>query len=185
LPEDFIKELLDKTCEATMLMDMHSCTWDKETRTLTTPEEGRCKEVTKAFEIAAWFWDEFGLLDQGKKKNSKYIAPQALFNLDGASCKTIHDRHEPPGKTPAPHTPPRHSKNGKGDREKEAVELLDSSSESNNDSHSQSASASQSRDSASQSDSSSKSAGESLEEERPHSDASQKAKTGKCAAISG
>ena len=53
LPEDFIKELLDKTCEATMLMDMHSCTWDEETRTLTTPEEGRCKEVTKAFESAA------------------------------------------------------------------------------------------------------------------------------------
>jgi hypothetical protein len=52
--------------------------------------------VTKAFESAPWFRNEFGFLgkkDQGKK----HINPKTIFNLDGnESYKTIHDRHKAP-----------------------------------------------------------------------------------------
>jgi hypothetical protein len=52
-------------------------------------------EKTKAFEGAAWFKDEFGLLLQTSPKQKRYTAPEALFNLDeSGSRKTIHDRHE-------------------------------------------------------------------------------------------
>ena len=49
-----------------------------------------------AFEGAAWFKDEFGLLGKNAVKNStRFVAPEALFNLDDAgSRKTIHDRHK-------------------------------------------------------------------------------------------
>jgi hypothetical protein len=52
-------------------------------------------EKTKAFEGAAWFKDKFGLLAQNSRKQKRYTASEALFNLDETgSRKTIHDRHE-------------------------------------------------------------------------------------------
>jgi hypothetical protein len=96
MPEDFIKDLLGKLCEASLVADVYKCSWDRKTRTLTTKEEEEKDEETKAFESAPWFRDEFGFLgkkDQGKK----HINPKALFNLDGnKSYKTIHDCHEAP-----------------------------------------------------------------------------------------
>ncbi len=50
---------------------------------------------TKAFEGAAWFKNEFGLLAKNSRNQKRYTAPEAIFNLDETgSCKTIHDRHE-------------------------------------------------------------------------------------------
>ena len=62
LPKEFIKDLLQRSCEATMLAKMHNCRWDEKTRTLTTAEEAMRKEEVKAFKSASWFKDEFGLL---------------------------------------------------------------------------------------------------------------------------
>jgi hypothetical protein len=94
LPDGFITDLLKNSCEASMLAEMSRCTWDAKTRTLTTAEESMRKEKTKAFENAAWFKDEFGLLGQRGRNQKQYTAPEVLFDLaDEGSRKTIHDRH--------------------------------------------------------------------------------------------
>jgi hypothetical protein len=59
---EFTKELLKCLCKASMLAEMHNCKWDATTRTLTTIEEEDRKKEIKAFEGAAWFKGEFGLL---------------------------------------------------------------------------------------------------------------------------
>ena len=94
LPDDFVTNLLNNSCEASMLAEMSRCRWDDKTRTLTTAEEQSRVEKTKAFRSAAWFKDEFSLLGQSARNQKQYTAPEALFNLaDAGSRKTIHDRH--------------------------------------------------------------------------------------------
>jgi hypothetical protein len=39
MPEDFIKDLLGKSCNASLVANIYKCTWDLTTRTLTTKEE--------------------------------------------------------------------------------------------------------------------------------------------------
>ncbi len=110
LPDDFVKELLQRSCKATMLVDMSHCKWDVNTKTLTTEDERDQAEKTKVFEGAAWLKDKFGLLGQKAHNQKWYTAPEALFNLDEAgSSKTIHDRHRAPqgGMTDQVGTPPR------------------------------------------------------------------------------
>jgi hypothetical protein len=97
LPDEFVRELLQRSCKATMLADMHRCKWDAATWILTTEDKLDQAEKTKAFEGAAWFKDEFGLLGQKARNQKKYAALEALFNLnDTGSRKTIHDRHRAP-----------------------------------------------------------------------------------------
>jgi hypothetical protein len=116
LPDQFIKDLANASCEASMLAEVTKCTWDAESRTLTTEDEMNREEEAKTFEGASWFKDEFGLLAKGSKQK-KYAAPEALFNLDGGgSVKTIHDRHNKPSVPQG--TPPRKQK------EKEVVDMV-------------------------------------------------------------
>ena len=92
--EDFIKELLKRSCEASLVAEVPLCKWDGATRTLTTPADEKHEKVIKAFEGAAWFKDEFGILKKGSKGPPR-MPQEELFNLDGtASIKTIHDRHQ-------------------------------------------------------------------------------------------
>jgi hypothetical protein len=92
-PEDFITKLIKGMCEAALVTEMHKCKWDSSTQTLTTPKEEKKKDIIRAFESASWFRDEFGLLDKAAKNADKYVAPQAVFDLDGETVKMIHDRH--------------------------------------------------------------------------------------------
>jgi hypothetical protein len=97
LLEEFIKDLLARTCEASMLGEMHNCQWDEETCTLTTAKETKREKAVKAFKSASWFKDEFGLLAKAAGKKKHYTTPKALYSLGGAgSVKTIHDCHEKP-----------------------------------------------------------------------------------------
>jgi hypothetical protein len=64
LPNDFIDDLLKKSCEVMILAKMYQCKWDPGSQFLTTEEEVSCAAITKAFEGAVWFKDEFGLLTQ-------------------------------------------------------------------------------------------------------------------------
>ena len=110
-----------------MVTEMHKCKWDSSTQTLTMPEEEKKKDITKAFESVSWFWDEFGLLDQVAKNANKYVAPQAIFNLDGETVKTIHDHHRTKKGQESPCTPPRHSKAGTAKVKKvDEIDLVDS-----------------------------------------------------------
>jgi hypothetical protein len=97
LPATFVEDLLKNSCEATMLASRHRCKWDTATKTLTTEEDKVQAAKDMAFEGAAWFKDEFGLLGHNAARNAtRFAAPEALFNLDDAgSRKTIHDRHKP------------------------------------------------------------------------------------------
>ena len=96
LPAAFIEDLLENSCEATMLASRYRCKWDTATRTLTTDDNKVQAAKDMAFEGAAWFKDEFGLLGHNAARNAtRFVAPEALFNLDDAgSRKTIHDRHK-------------------------------------------------------------------------------------------
>ena len=88
LPDEFMEDLLRKSREMTMLAAQHSCKWDTDTRTLTTVEDCIQSEKANAFEGAAWFKDEFGLLGNNATQNqSRFVAPEALFNLGNTgSC---------------------------------------------------------------------------------------------------
>ncbi len=67
------------------------CKWDSATCSLTTPANEKHEKAIKAFEAAAWFKDEFGILKKGPKTPSR-LPQEELFNLDGvALVKTIHD----------------------------------------------------------------------------------------------
>jgi hypothetical protein len=63
---------------------------------LTTGDDLARASKVKSFEGAAWFKDEFRFMEGKSAKNQRsYVAPKALFNLDGdESRKTIHDRHK-------------------------------------------------------------------------------------------
>ncbi len=75
LPNKFLNELPQKSCEATMLTDMHCCKWDATNRVITTKDELARVEKTKAFEGAAWFRDEFGLLGQNAHSQKNVYSP--------------------------------------------------------------------------------------------------------------
>ncbi len=55
MPEDFIKDLFGKSCEASLVADVFKCTWDRKTKMLTTKEEQEKEEEVKAFESTPWF----------------------------------------------------------------------------------------------------------------------------------
>ena len=116
LPEDFVEELLEKSCEATMLAERHRCKWDTATKTLTTVEDSIQSKKANAFEGAAWFKDEFGLLGKNATQNqTRFAALKTLFDLDNAgSRKTIYDRHKKvqikEGANKVLRTPPRKEK---------------------------------------------------------------------------
>jgi hypothetical protein len=117
LSDQFIKDLLNQSCEASMLVEVTKCTWEAGSRTLTTEDELNQEEETKTFEGASWFKDEFGLFAKGAKQK-KYAAPEALLNLDGGgSVKTINDRHKEPSVPQG--TPPRK------DQGKEVVDMVE------------------------------------------------------------
>jgi hypothetical protein len=92
--DDFIKQLLKRTCEASLVEEVPLCKWDSETFTLTTPADEKHKKAIKAFEEAPWFKDKFGFLKKGFKPPAQ-IPQEELFNLNGiALVKTIHDWHQ-------------------------------------------------------------------------------------------
>jgi hypothetical protein len=147
--EDFIKQLIKKSCEASLVAEASLCKWDSATRTLTTPVDEKHKKVIKAFEGAAWLKDEFGLLNKGQK-TLIHLPQEDLFNLDGtASIKTIHDRHKAK-ETPIP-------KKG---------EEIDLTLENNRDSASRSSSSSSSENDGSSDEGSHSSTSSSIEEEK-------------------
>ena len=106
LPELLVEDLLEHSCEATMLATKHCCKWDKVNRILTTDDLVQA-EKAMAFKEAAWFKDEFGLLGKNAiRKQTRYTVPEALFNLnDARSRKTIHDPHKKPQVKEGPNAP--------------------------------------------------------------------------------
>ncbi len=162
-PEDFIKTLLRKSCEASLVAEISACKWEKTSRTLTTPADEKHEKKLKAFEGATWFKDEFGFLNKKVKPLTKR-PPEDLFNLDSsASVKTIHDRHQHSSilKT-KPSTPVAPSKEGNGEKE---IDLTCEDTDRDSASHNTSSSSSRDDDASSDGSRSESSNKDDVEEE--------------------
>jgi hypothetical protein len=88
--KDFVKDLLKKLCETSLLEEVKNCKWDSTTRMLTIIKKTKKhKKELKAFKGAARFKDKFGLLNKGPKPK-----PCLPKEVDSALVKTFHDRHQ-------------------------------------------------------------------------------------------
>ncbi len=77
--EDFIKELLKRSFEASLVAEVSLYKWDEVTQTLTTPADEKHEKSIKAFEGAAWFKDEFGILKKGVKSTPRMPHEELLI----------------------------------------------------------------------------------------------------------
>ena len=116
MPEAFLMELVRKSCCPTQLSEMATCTWDSDSRTLTTQQEKAEEENRVILEMASWFKDAFadpGLTRIVGKLKKPAPLPETLFNLkEDWLIKTVHHRHEEQqAATTAGNTPPRKGKN--------------------------------------------------------------------------
>ena len=96
LAESFVTELVNQSIDPQVLHEMGTCTWDKKTKSLTTPEDVE-KAKEQEIESAAWYKDEWGshMADKGRQGKKTYAAPEQLYNLDGAhSVNTIFGKEE-------------------------------------------------------------------------------------------
>jgi len=127
LPEKFLMDLLTETCDLTLVGEISKCDWDKDTQTLTTPQEKKEDKDINDLEAATWYKQAFDLRGLGTAmKSTRNKAPEDLFDLDAdQSIKTIHNRHlkptftqedddddsegSAPAANPRPATPPRKS----------------------------------------------------------------------------
>ncbi len=90
-------ELLEATCNATLVSEIDECKWNPETLSITTPHEQKDEEDMEELEMASWWNNAFDLKGIGKK-NAKRAAdknPEKLFDLDAdaLSFATVHNRH--------------------------------------------------------------------------------------------
>ena len=92
----FVKEILKEACCQTLNEQIDSCTWDPETRTITTPEQLNDEARMAEIESAAWYKDEFShRIINGIKKVKSYTDPEALYNLDSErSVKTLNAKND-------------------------------------------------------------------------------------------
>jgi len=134
LPSKFVRELLDATCDATLVSEIDECEWTLETLTITTPHEKKEEEDVDELEKASWWNNAFDLKEIGKKdtKRTANKKLEKLFDLedDALSFTTVHNRHlqptytnldedkedddsegSAPAANPSPATPPRKNPN--------------------------------------------------------------------------
>jgi hypothetical protein len=143
LPKKFVMELLQATCNTTLVSEINDCQWDLETLSITTPHEKKDKDNMEELEKASWWNNTFDLKEIGKK-NDKRAAdknPEKLFDLDAdaLSFATVHNRHlqptfnldkgdednksegSAPAANPSPATPPRKNPNQEAPRTDEPL----------------------------------------------------------------
>jgi hypothetical protein len=95
VPEKFLLDLLNWTCDPTLVKEIPDCVWDSATQTLTTFQEKKEDTDIDDLEAATWYKGAFDLRGLGKAmKPAANKAPEALFDLDAEqSIPTIHNCH--------------------------------------------------------------------------------------------
>ena len=98
LPVKFIMDLLQATCDTTLVAEIKDCDWDLDTQTLTTPQEKKEDKGFNELENAEWYKHMFDLQSLGKAtKPMANKDPEALFDLDANNnvlhCRCHHQRH--------------------------------------------------------------------------------------------
>ena len=94
IPVYILKELLIVACEPSLVMEIDTCKWDKETHELLTREDIINKTNQQDYTTASWYKNTFDLskVKVGKKAN---MPSHLLFDLDETkSLQSIHDRHK-------------------------------------------------------------------------------------------
>jgi hypothetical protein len=108
LPEDFLQELLRKSCCQLLVSEINHCKWDAKTGTITTLSKLKQDKSALDPQTTSWYRDAFAdlALNEGNKKKLA-PPPESLFNcldLDGTcSIGTIHKHHmraKQPGSPP-------------------------------------------------------------------------------------
>jgi hypothetical protein len=83
LPKKFLMELLQETCNATLVAEIHDCDWNMKMQTITTLRKKEENQDIKDFEATAWYKQAFDLRGLGKSMTPAVTrAPEALFDLD-------------------------------------------------------------------------------------------------------
>ena len=96
----FIHELLNESCDPTLIHATSQCKWDSTTKMLETPQDLEAKKE-KQMEDANFYVDIFGQFMKGKKEEKVYIDPENMFDLDGeASVKSIRRKPADADKKP-------------------------------------------------------------------------------------
>jgi hypothetical protein len=92
----FIRELVKKSCDSTLFASAHGCTWDPASGVLTTPQEKDLDNAKKDLATASWYKDAFAGLDlsAGPKAIRQPPSPDSMFDMDGKSVGTIHNKHQ-------------------------------------------------------------------------------------------
>jgi hypothetical protein len=94
LPEGFLFELVKQSCCPVMVSEINQCTWDSDTRSLTTKRDAESNKNEEDLEKALWFKDAFadlGIAMNRRATKEQAPPPEMLFDLDGdRSIKTIH-----------------------------------------------------------------------------------------------
>ena len=93
--EEFIKRLLRVLVYLELIKGIGGCTWDKNTRVLTTPKDIE-DSGKRNLEDAAWYQKDYGVKNSNlsKKYNNKkkLLAPENLYTLgDDHTYTTLND----------------------------------------------------------------------------------------------
>lgn len=92
--EDSARKMATACCLPEHISEIDDCTWDDESKTLTTASEATQKKELDCFDSPFWnqAFDIEEMLALEKKEKNK-INPETLFNLESAgTIKSIHNR---------------------------------------------------------------------------------------------
>jgi hypothetical protein len=90
MDEQFVRKVVAGSIDPTFVREVANCTWEKETRVLTTPEDAEAEKLA-AMEEAAWYKDAYGdnVFDLSKTDKGKKFSAAELEDLHAAnSVKT-------------------------------------------------------------------------------------------------
>jgi hypothetical protein len=90
MDEQFVRKVVAGSIDPTFVREVTNCTWEKENRVLTTPEDAEAEKLA-AMEEAAWYKDAYGdnVFDLSKKDKGKRFSAVELEDLHAVnSVKT-------------------------------------------------------------------------------------------------
>ena len=97
----FLKVLLEKTMDPTLVKDIDKCKWDAVAKVLTSPQDEE-NERMAVIEKAAWYKDEFGgsLFEMGGKEKKEFSTREQLEDLykEDQSFHTVTKKKGTPAK---------------------------------------------------------------------------------------
>ena len=101
IPLALVKRLLAVSVDPILTLDVPNCTWDKKTKTLTTPNDAE-NDANLKMEKAAWYNNDFGMkmskqmAKEASNKQGKLMNPEDIYDIDNCD-HTFTTLNERPG----------------------------------------------------------------------------------------